>query len=148
MNAQPSASTDRIDVLGIQAHALNIAGAKSAFLAALKHHTKGYVCFASVHGIMEAQDDPILEEIYRNALLVAPDGMPLVWVGHLQGLRSVERVAGPEIMLEVMRSPDFRHCSHFLLGGEPGMAEELRARLEARCPGVNICGTFTRPSAP
>src|ERR1700712_1453025 len=106
--------TRRIDVLGVHAHALNVASAKAAFLHALKRHTKGYVCFASVHAVMAAQDDPALLEIYDRAFLVAADGMPLVWIGRIQGIRDIERVAGPDMMLEVMGGEEFRDCSHFL----------------------------------
>jgi N-acetylglucosaminyldiphosphoundecaprenol N-acetyl-beta-D-mannosaminyltransferase len=118
-------SPRRIDVLGVHAHALDIASAKSLLHTAIKRHNKGYVCFASVHGVMEAQSDPGLMKIYEEAMVVAPDGMPLVWVGRMQG-HTMERIAGPEMMLEIMGGDEFRDCTHFLCGGEPGMAEELR----------------------
>ncbi|HST31157.1 MAG TPA: WecB/TagA/CpsF family glycosyltransferase, partial [Chthoniobacterales bacterium] len=35
--------------------------------------------------------------------------------------------------------------SHFLYGGGPGVAEELRRYLEARYPGLQIVGTYTPP---
>jgi N-acetylglucosaminyldiphosphoundecaprenol N-acetyl-beta-D-mannosaminyltransferase len=140
--------TQRIDVLGVRAHALDVASAKAAFKTALRRHIKGYVCFTSVHGVMEAQSDPALMKVYDDALIVAPDGMPLVWVGHMQGFRSMERVTGPEMMLEVMGGEEFRNCAHFLCGGEPGMAEELRDKLVARFPHLKICGTFTPPFRP
>ncbi len=138
----------RIDVLGVRAHAVSVQSAKTALLGALKCHRKGYVCFASVHGVMEAQSDPELMKIYDDAFLVAPDGMPLVWVGQLQGFTEMERVAGPEMMLEVMGSEEFGGCSHFLCGGDNGMADELRDVLLKRFPGLNICGTFTPPFRP
>jgi len=143
-----TSTSARIHVLGIEAHALNSSSAKAALLDALKHHTKGYVCFASVHSVMEAHADPALTKIFDDALMVAPDGMPLVWVGRLQGLQNLERVTGPEVMLDVMQSPEFRGYRHFLCGGEPGMAELLRERLCERCPGIAICGTFTPPFRP
>jgi N-acetylglucosaminyldiphosphoundecaprenol N-acetyl-beta-D-mannosaminyltransferase len=143
-----TATTQRIDVLGVRAHALDVATAKAAFQLALKRHIKGYVCFASVHGVMEAQDDPVLMKVYEDAFVVAPDGMPLVWVGHMQGFGSMERIAGPEMMLEIMGSLEFSNCSHFLCGGESGMAEELRDKLVARFPHLKICGVFTPPFRP
>jgi N-acetylglucosaminyldiphosphoundecaprenol N-acetyl-beta-D-mannosaminyltransferase len=140
-----SAAKERINVLGIRAHALDVPSAKAAVLAAIRRRIKGYMCFVSVHGVMEAQRSPDLMSIMNNALLVAPDGMPLVWVGHAQGCKSMERVAGPEFMLEVMRSEEFRGCAHFLCGGEPGMAQELKEKLCGSIPGLNICGFFTPP---
>jgi N-acetylglucosaminyldiphosphoundecaprenol N-acetyl-beta-D-mannosaminyltransferase len=142
-----TASPQRIDVLGVRAHALDIASAKSLFHTAIKRHHKGYVCFASVHGVMEAQSDPSLMKIYEDAMVVAPDGMPLVWVGRMQG-HTMERVAGPEMMLEIMGGDEFRGCTHFLCGGEPGMAEELRDKLVVRFPHLKICGVFTPPFRP
>ena len=35
--------------------------------------------------------------------------------------------------------------SHFLYGGNPGVAEKLKLRLERRVPGIHIVGTFTPP---
>jgi N-acetylglucosaminyldiphosphoundecaprenol N-acetyl-beta-D-mannosaminyltransferase len=140
--------TQRINVLGVRAHAINTQAAKATVLSAIKQHIKGYVCFVPVNGVMEAQLDPRLMRIFENALLVAPDGMPLVWVGHAQGFPTMERVAGPEFMLEIMGSEEFRGCSHFLCGGEPGTAQELRDKLLQRFPGLDICGIFTPPFRP
>jgi len=144
-NLPDCAVKERINVLGIRAHALNVASAKAAVLAAIRRRIKGYVCFVSVHGVMEAQRSSELMSVINNALLVAPDGMPLVWVGLSQRYKTMERVAGPEFMLEVMRSEEFRGCAHFLCGGEPGMAQELKEKLCRSVPGVNICGVFTPP---
>jgi N-acetylglucosaminyldiphosphoundecaprenol N-acetyl-beta-D-mannosaminyltransferase len=38
--------------------------------------------------------------------------------------------------------------SHFLYGGGNGVAEELRASLEAKFPGIEITGTYTPPFRP
>jgi len=60
----------------------------------------------------------------------------------------MERVAGPDLMLEVMRREAFRDCRHFLCGGKPGVAEELRCTLVRRFPWVRIVGTYTPPFRP
>jgi N-acetylglucosaminyldiphosphoundecaprenol N-acetyl-beta-D-mannosaminyltransferase len=74
-----------------------------------------------------------------------PDGMPTVWVGHHQGHRSMERVAGPDLMLAVMAGQEFRGRTHFLCGGKEGVAEELRDALRSRFPWINIVGIHTPP---
>src|SRR5580700_2249443 len=93
---------DRFDVLGVGVHALDPERFLALLDAAIKRRGKGFVCFAPVHGIMEAQRDSELADAYRNAMLVTPDGMPLVWVGRTLGHESMKRVAGPEAMLAVM----------------------------------------------
>ncbi len=115
---------------------------------ALYSRKKGYVCFANVHGIMEAQRDSNLASIYADAVLVAPDGMPTVWVGRHQGHKYMERVAGPDFMLEVIRRKEFYGYSHFLCGGKDGIAQELHDELIARCPEVQIVGVYTPPFGP
>lgn len=94
---------------------------------------------------MEAQRDPTLLSLFANALLVVPDGMPTVWMGHLQGLREMERVFGPDMMLAIARRSELTGWSHFLCGGADGVAEKLRTVLIRRFPSINITGTYTPP---
>jgi N-acetylglucosaminyldiphosphoundecaprenol N-acetyl-beta-D-mannosaminyltransferase len=145
MTTQTSSSTDVANVLGIGVHAVNMEEAVSRMRLALEDGRKGYVCLAGVHGIMEAHRHPDLQSIFANAYLVAPDGMPTVWMGHLQGLSKMRRVAGPDLMLEIVGRKDLSHCRHFLIGGTPGVAQQLRNELLRRFPWACIAGTFTPP---
>jgi N-acetylglucosaminyldiphosphoundecaprenol N-acetyl-beta-D-mannosaminyltransferase len=111
----------------------------------IREKAKGYVCLAGVHGIMEAQRDPGLKSIFAEALLVAPDGMPTVWIGRAQGFRDMQRVFGPDLMIEIFAREEFCNCVHFLCGGEPGVAENLRDALLRRFPGAKIAGTYSPP---
>jgi N-acetylglucosaminyldiphosphoundecaprenol N-acetyl-beta-D-mannosaminyltransferase len=138
----------KVNVLGVQIDAVNMEGALSRIAEELRSGRKGYVCLAGVHGVMEAQRDSSLAEAFAAAALVIPDGMPTVWVGRHQGHESMERVAGPDLMLEVMRRESFRDYRHFFCGGKPGVAEELRSALERRFPWVRIVGTYTPPFGP
>jgi N-acetylglucosaminyldiphosphoundecaprenol N-acetyl-beta-D-mannosaminyltransferase len=94
---------------------------------------------------MEAQRDPKLAQIYARSSLVVPDGMPTVWLGRWQGFRAMQRVTGPDLMLEIFRRPEFAHCTHFLYGGKEGIADELRQSLSERFPWARIVGTYTPP---
>jgi len=144
----PAIGCARVNVLGVEIDALNMEGALARIAEELDSGRKGYVCLAGVHGVMEAQRDASVAEAFAGATLVVPDGMPTVWVGRHQGHAAMERVAGPDLMLEVMRREVFRNCRHFLYGGKPGVAEELRNSLTRRFPSVRIVGTFTPPFAP
>jgi len=108
----------------------------------------GYVCLTGVHGVMEAQGDSELREILNRAFLCLPDGMPTVWVGRLQGHQQMSRVYGPDFMMEMCRRSRLGDFRHFLYGGAPGVAEQLRTRLEALMPWLRIVGTYTPPYGP
>ena len=122
------------NVLGVGIHAVNMNTAVQIVSNAVATRTKGYVCAAGVHGVMEAQRQPDLLGIFENALLVFPDGMPTVWMGRLQGLRGMTRVFGPDLMHAVTGHPQLAGYSHFLLGGDHGVADDLRDSLKASSP--------------
>jgi N-acetylglucosaminyldiphosphoundecaprenol N-acetyl-beta-D-mannosaminyltransferase len=132
-------------VLGTTVEALNMERALARIAAELEHHRKGYVCLAGVHGIMEAHRDPELAAIYAASSITVPDGTPTMWVGRLQGHKTMQRVAGPELMLEVFRRKEFAAYTHFLYGGEEHVAEQLRERLTRCFPWARILGTYTPP---
>jgi len=144
----PAGWHPKVNVLGVEIDAVNMEGALARIVQEIDSGRKGYVCMAGVHGVMETQRDPELAKAFAGAALVVPDGMPTVWVGRHQGQAAMERVAGPDLMLEVIRREEFRNCSHFLYGGKPGVAQELRDALIRRFPGASIVGIYTPPFHP
>lgn len=94
---------------------------------------------------MEAQRDSEFRGILDQALLVTPDGMPTVWVGRLQGHSQMRRVFGPDLMLAVCHASVKVGFTHFLYGGKPGIADQLRDSLSRWFPGIRVVGTFTPP---
>ena len=137
--------SNSVKVLGIPVDPLDMESALGRIEDELRARRKGYVCLIGVHGIMEAQRDPGLAQVYARATLMVPDGTPTVWIGRWQGFFSMQRVAGPDLMLEVFRRREFAHFTHFLYGGKEGVAEDLRERLTRRFPWVRIVGTHTPP---
>lgn len=138
----------RVNVLGVGLSALNLDLAEEVIGRALKERRKGYICVTGVHGVSEAQSDEGFRLILNNSLLNTPDGMPMVWMGRLQGVKHMSRVYGPDLMLRVCDWTRRNGGSHFLCGGGPGVAEALREGLEAKFPGLKIVGTYTPPFRP
>jgi len=135
----------RADVLGVGVHAINMNQAIAAIDEAVRNRRKGYVCVTGVHGVMEAQSDCEFKKILNNSLLTTPDGMPTVWVGRLQGFRQMDRVYGPDLMLEICQLSQNRGYTHFFYGGNKGIAEKLASVLRVRFPKLNVVGMFTPP---
>lgn len=138
----------RFNVLGVSLCAMNLAIAREAVLEALRMRSKGYICVTGVHGVIEAQDDPAFRRILNRAFLNTTDGMPLVWLGRRHVGSEVDRVYGPDFMLEIFDATRGGEFTHFFYGGAPGVAEELKAKLDARFPGVRIAGTYCPPFRP
>ena len=60
----------------------------------------------------------------------------------------MSRVYGPDLMLEVCAWSEKNPCRHFFFGGAPGVAEQLRDKLTARFPGLQVAGCYTPPFRP
>lgn len=137
------------DVLGTRVLAVDIAGAVNCVERWVAGADCGhYVCVTGVHGIMEGSRDKAIQRVHNAADAVVPDGMPLVWLGHRRGYRYMRRVYGPDLMLAVMQHAATAGWTSFLLGGAPGVADELKRRMEARFPGVKVVGTHCPPYRP
>lgn len=141
-------SIPRVDILGVGVHSLNMKLAVETLDAAVRAGTKGYVAVTGVHGIMEAQQDTEFRHILNASMLTTPDGMPTVWIGRHKGHKSMDRVYGPELMLEVCaRSVSSGH-SHYIYGGQEGVADSLASAMRKHAPGINVVGTYTPPFRP
>jgi N-acetylglucosaminyldiphosphoundecaprenol N-acetyl-beta-D-mannosaminyltransferase len=138
----------RVNVLGVGIHAIDMHSAASILEDLIRERTKGYVCLTGVHGIMEAQRKPSLKIIFAGATLILPDGMPTVWMGRLKGFSKMQRVFGPDLMVEIIGRVEFQNCIHFFCGGEPGVAESLRNEMLRRFPWAKITGTYSPPFRP
>jgi|SRR5271157_1041432 len=131
----------RYNVLGVGVSALSFLQARDLIVGARGGRRLGYVCLCTVNGLGEARKDPGYRRILNESWLTTPDGMPVVWMGP----PNVERVYGPDLMLAVCDAGRTRGLRHYLYGGKPGVAEELRGRLCARYPGLLVVGAFTPP---
>jgi len=132
-------------VLGVNVSAINLDMAVDMADRWIAAKNIGYICVTGVHGVMEAQSDPVFRQILNHAFINVPDGMPLSWVGHTQGFGQMDRVFGPDFMTEMCRLSVERSYRHFLYGGQPGVAELLKDSLQSKFPGLQIVGTYTPP---
>lgn len=134
------------DVLGVRVDAVEIEDlAVQIEKWAHEAGQRRTVAATSMHGIVEAQRDPSFKDVLNSMDAVAPDGMPLIWLGRGAGHQLPRRAYGPDLMLEVCRRTAGRGYRHFLYGGEPGVPEQLAESLKRRFPLLNLCGTFSPP---
>lgn len=139
----------RSNVLGVGISPLNLASAENClFLGADCAGFSGYVTITGVHGVIESQGDEELKRIHNRSFLSTPDGMPMVWIGRWNGFSDIDRVYGPELMLNVFAATQSTPHRHFFFGGADGVAQELKKKLGESHPGAVVAGTFTPPFRP
>ncbi len=106
------------------------------------------VCVANVHMLMEAYWHPELSSVLKNADLVTPDGMPLVWMMRLMGARQQDRVAGMDILLSLCQLAQLQNIKIFFLGSQAIILEKMRTKLEDEFPELQITGMEPLPFRP
>lgn len=89
--------------------------------------------------VMTAQRDQEFSVILKNAHLLVPDGIGILWASRKLGGDLPQRITGMDLamsLLEKKPSPGF-----FFLGGRPGVAEKAKEHLEKTIPHLKVLGT-------
>lgn len=141
----PVAGPRRANVLGVGVHAIKLESAVELMESAILSGRRGYVCVTNVHAVMEAQKNAGYKRVLNSSFLTLPDGRPTVWVGRSQGLKEMDQVGGPELMLRFCEISSRKRYTHFFYGGQPGVAEQLKDSLTRQFPRLRVIGTYTPP---
>jgi N-acetylglucosaminyldiphosphoundecaprenol N-acetyl-beta-D-mannosaminyltransferase len=83
-----------------------------------------------------------------NGSIVAPDGMPIVWLGRRGARRSVTRVYGPDMLLATAKDGLASGYRHFFYGSTPDTLAALVDRLRFRHPEFVVAGMLAPPFRP
>jgi N-acetylglucosaminyldiphosphoundecaprenol N-acetyl-beta-D-mannosaminyltransferase len=104
-----------------------------------------YTCVANVHMVIEAYRNRVYGALVNSADLVTPDGMPLV-IG-LKLLHGVdqERVAGMDLLPDLLRAASDAGQSVFLYGSTAEVLEAVIGRIRKEHPGLTIAGQLSPP---
>lgn len=113
-----------------------------------KNRESRYVCVTSVHGVIEARDNPPLRRVWNDSDLNTPDGVPLVWALRAFGVSDATRVYGPSLTLHVCRAAAQKGVPIGLYGGTPESLSDFSAFLEQEFPGTQIACQISPPFRP
>lgn len=137
-----------IDLIGVPVCSSSFDEQVSQIVTWAKNYQSKMVCVANVHMLIEAWQNSHFADLLRNADLVTPDGMPLVWMMKLMGVKQAERVAGMDIFHTSCKQASTAQISVFLLGSSPEVLEKICQRLKNEFPNLKIAGTYSPPFAP
>lgn len=92
--------------------------------------------------IMEAQEDPELMRILKQADLVVADGIGVVLASKILKVKRLpERVGGFDLMQQVLDKIKDKNIKVYFLGSKPGVAEAAAQNMRKKYPGIKIVGT-------
>jgi N-acetylglucosaminyldiphosphoundecaprenol N-acetyl-beta-D-mannosaminyltransferase len=136
------------DVIGAPICTLTFDEHISLIIEWAKAYQSKMVCVSNVHMLIEAWEDSYFAEVLKNADLVTPDGMPLVWMLRTMGAKQSQRVAGIDIFCAVCEQASIAQVSIFLLGSKPDVLDKICQRLKSDFPLLKVAGLESPPFSP
>lgn len=107
-----------------------------------------YACVANVHMLIEAYHSLSFAEVVGNAEVVTPDGQPLAWgLRFLYGIKQ-ERVAGMDLLPDLLEAAEKQHIPVAFYGGTEALLHKTKERLEKIHPGLTIAKMHSPPFRP
>ncbi len=112
---------------------------------AAQQGTSSYTCVANVHMLVEAHNDPEFARVVNNADIVTPDGMPLaVSMKLIHGLQQ-DRVAGMDLLPDLLQVAVEQGIPVYFYGGTQEMLDRTGEYCDTHFPGLNIAGMYSPP---
>jgi N-acetylglucosaminyldiphosphoundecaprenol N-acetyl-beta-D-mannosaminyltransferase len=117
----------------------------AAYLDSGKPHQ---IITANLDFIAIALKRPTFARVIAEADLVLCDGKPLQWAARLQGIPIPSRVTGMDLVLQTALLSAQHGYRIFLLGGQPGIAEQAARQIQHFIPDTVIAGCYSPPHGP
>jgi len=90
--------------------------------------------------LMVGLDNPSFHHTLSTADLVVPDGAGVVWAARRLNQPVQERVAGFDLMHELLREGERHQWSVYLLGASADIIQTAYSKLQEQYPGIRFVG--------
>lgn len=107
-----------------------------------------YVCICNVHSVVTAHQDHEFSRVVHEADMATPDGAPVAWLMRKLGIRSQERINGPDLMWEYFTHAAQHNEAIYLYGGQQSTLDTLQKVLSEKFPELKIAGAYSPPYRP
>lgn len=127
-------------ILDVPFDALTMAEAMEKVMGFLADGKQHYICTPNPEIVMEAQRDKELMKILREADLVVPDGVGVVWASRYSEILLTERVAGYDLTQNIFSRIAGKDETVYFFGAAPGVAANAARQMKKVYPGLKIVG--------
>ncbi len=100
----------------------------------------GYITTVNVAILMMMRTDNFLTKFVENSALVVADGLPLIWLSKLLGTPLSERVAGIDLMQDLVCSAAKTGKRVYLFGAKPDTVQKVADRFMRENPDLILAG--------
>ena len=113
-----------------------------------KSRVSTYVCVANVHMLVECAKDKAYGTLVNDADIITPDGMPLAKSLKLVYGIEQDRVAGMDLLPDLLLESERQNLSVFFYGGDDELMNRTKAYVLGNYPRLNVSGYYSPPFRP
>lgn len=133
--------SETINILGVNVAVVTMPQAVQEAIQFIEEKHKSFIATANAEMLMRATHDYQLKDILNKANLVVPDGAGTVWAANYLGVHMPERVAGFDLVQNLLQLAPQKKWRIFFFGSAPGVAEKAKQKAQHDYPGIKIVGT-------
>lgn len=133
----------KVNILGIKFDNVTMTEAISICEKFLSSEKGNLIVTPNPEIVMRAKDEEEFKNIINSAELVIPDGIGIIKAGNILNTPLKERVAGYDLICNLLEKYSDGSKSFYFWGSKPGYAEEAKKNLEQKYPNINIVGAHT-----
>lgn len=134
---------NKISVLGVNFDNVNMAEAVDKCKEFLKGEDGNLIVTPNPEIVMRAKDNEEFKNIINEAALVIPDGIGIIKAGKILGTPLKERVAGFDLICNLLEEGKDGSISFYFWGSKPGVADTAMQKVKEKYPDINILGAHT-----
>lgn len=99
-----------------------------------------YLTITATNEIMMAYKNEKFFRCQNGGIMSIPDGGPLKTYGKKRGYSKMERITGPDLMLELFKISEEKGFRHYFYGTTQETLDLMREKLHKEYPGLQIAG--------
>ncbi|NMB24206.1 MAG: WecB/TagA/CpsF family glycosyltransferase [Firmicutes bacterium] len=130
-----------VDILGISIHRLTRAEVLDIVEQRYRSGVPTWIVTANAELVMGAKEDGQIATVLHKADLRLADGSGIVWAARRLGDHLPARLPGVEIAEELVAWAASAGLTLYLLGSQPGVAEEATTKLQQKYRGLEVVGS-------
>ena len=130
----------RIEILGVKIDSLNVQETIDLVEEYINTNTPLHLMGVNADKINEAQKNPKLMEIINKCGVINADGASVIMASKYLDMPLPERVAGIDLMQELVKLSSEKDYSIYLLGAKEEVVQNTKKVLLEKYPNLNILG--------